>query len=145
MCNALGFAYESRKEFDRAFYYFQKGNSQQRALESYDPVETEVATDRHIEIFTPEFLEAREGKGACDDAPIFIVGLPRSGSTLLEQILASHSEVDGTHELSDLGMVVRSLPQRSSKQRFPDNLPDLAVKVWASLGEAVSIESDPHG
>lgn len=136
LCNALGFAYESRKEYDRAFYYFHKGNSQQRALESYDPVETEAATDRHIEIFTPEFIGARDGKGACDDAPIFIVGLPRSGSTLLEQILASHSEVDGTHELSDLGMVVRSLPQRSPKHRFPDNLPDLASKVWASLGEA---------
>ena len=135
LCNALGFAHENRRDYDRAFHYFSSGNKKQRALLHYDPVQTEVTTDRHKEIFTRSFVEQRDGLGAENAAPIFIVGLPRSGSTLLEQILASHSEVDGTHELSDLGAVAHSLPVRSTQQRFPENLSVLGDQVWSKLGE----------
>jgi tetratricopeptide (TPR) repeat protein len=136
LCNALGFAFEGRKNFDQAFSYFQQGNDKHRASEIYDPVETEVATDRQIEVFTEEFVNSCEGLGATDSSPIFIVGLPRSGSTLIEQILASHSQVEGTHELSDLGMAVRGLPKQGKGQRFPENLPGLKPQLWSSLGEA---------
>jgi tetratricopeptide (TPR) repeat protein len=135
VCNALGFAFEGRKNFDQAFSYFQQGNEKHRASETYDPVETEVATDRQIKVFTEDFVQNSEGNGASDASPIFIVGLPRSGSTLIEQILASHSQVEGTHELSDLGMAVRGLPRQGKGQRFPENLPGLKPHLWSSLGE----------
>ena len=135
LCNALGFAYEKRKDYDKAFAYFNRGNDKRRESEIYDPVETENLTERLIEVFTEEFLEVHGGKGCADGSPIFIVGLQRSGSTLLEQILASHSQVEGTHELSDLGVIVRSLRGMSPKKdRFPDNLQGLKEQVWANLG-----------
>lgn len=135
LCNALGFAYESHGDYDRAFEYFQLGNDRRRGQESYDPVQTEESTSRQIEVFTPAFIEKNEGRGDPDPAPIFIVGLPRSGSTLIEQILASHSQVEGTHELNDLPMAVHTLPRnRQDKERFPLNLPGLKPHWWAKLG-----------
>ncbi len=136
LCNALGFAHEKREDYSKAFAYFKRGNDKRRESEIYDPVETEHRTDKLIEVFTEEFLAARAGQGNTDASPIFIVGLPRSGSTLLEQILASHSQVEGTHELSDLELIVRSLRGLSRKKdRFPDNLQGLKAQVWARLGE----------
>jgi tetratricopeptide (TPR) repeat protein len=136
LCNALGFAFEQRRNYDTAFSYFKRGNDRRRESEVYDPVETEVLTERLIEVFTKEFFVGLEGRGNADSSPIFIVGLPRSGSTLLEQILASHSQVEGTHELSDLSQVVRSIRGFSpAKDRFPDNLQGLKDEVWANLGE----------
>ncbi len=136
LCNALGFAFEGRKQFDQAFDYFQRGNDKRRESEIYDPVDTEVTTDRYLNVFTPTFMSRNEGQGSTDAAPIFIVGLPRSGSTLIEQILASHSEVEGTHELSDLAQVVHKLPRsKQGKERFPDNLPGLKPQLWRKIGE----------
>ena len=85
---ALGKAHEDRQDYDRAFAYYEHGNSMRRMNESYDPVQTEVIHDRIIETITPEFLKDNAGNGDPDSSPIFIVGLPRSGSTLIEQILA---------------------------------------------------------
>lgn len=135
LCNALGFAYEKRKDFDKAFSYFQRGNEKQREAETYDPVETEVATDRQIEVFDAQFIRKCEGNGDADPSPIFIVGLPRSGSTLIEQILASHSQVEGTHELNDLAITVQSIPKASRMERFPDNLPGLEPHLWSKFGK----------
>ena len=88
-----------------------------------------------IEVFTGEFLDAKSGHGDPDSAPIFIVGLPRSGSTLIEQILASHSMVDGTHELRDLGMVVKSDPRLGRfNPRYPKSLADLDPARLRHLG-----------
>lgn len=132
--NALGLEYEGRKEYGRAFENFEKCNLLQRQAESYDPVETEATTDRVIELFDEEFL----GNGSTSDVeptPIFIVGLPRSGSTLIEQILASHSSAEGTHELSDLSRVVRAVGHSVSRQlRFPDTVKRLKPSGWARLG-----------
>ena len=86
-------------------------------------------------MFNKEFLSQNEGHGLADASPILIVGLPRSGSTLIEQILASHSQVEGTHELSDLGQVVRALPRSKQVQRFPDMLPDLKTPAWSKIGQ----------
>jgi tetratricopeptide (TPR) repeat protein len=105
--NALGFAYEAREDYDRAFSNFDQCCTIRRQAESHDPVHTEDLVDRIIAMFDEEFLSTRPGYGCDDDSPIFIVGLPRSGSTLLEQILSSHSKVEGTHELSDLSRVIQ--------------------------------------
>ena len=76
-----------------------------RARCAYDPVQTETMNDRLVEVFTADFLHSHAGVGNPDPAPIFILGLPRSGSTLLEQILASHREVEGTSELPYVGRI----------------------------------------
>ena len=78
-------------------------------LEHYDPVQTEVANDEILEVFDRSLLQEKAGQGHPDESPIFVVGLPRSGSTLIEQILASHSKVEGTSELPYLGRVATSL------------------------------------
>ncbi|MEE8528288.1 MAG: tetratricopeptide repeat protein, partial [Gammaproteobacteria bacterium] len=88
---ALAKATEDRKDFDRAWQYYEEGNAKRRLAEYYDPVNTEVIHDRVIKVFDREFLAERSDQGHRDPAPIFVLGLPRSGSTLIEQILASHS------------------------------------------------------
>ena len=134
--NALGLDCESRKEYDDAFSHFEQCNLIRRKAEAYDPVETETTTDKIIDIFNEEFFANYIGVGNPDSSPIFIVGLPRSGSTLIEQILASHSRVDGTHELSDLTRVVQKT-RKMARQRspFPDKCIDLSSEEWLSIGE----------
>ena len=130
--NALGLEYEARGDFDRAFASFERCNILRRQQESYDPVDTEATHDRVIRFFDAERLR----KGTAEEVhpvPIFIVGLPRSGSTLIEQILASHSQVEGTHELSDLSKLVRGYRGRRTQQ-FPDTLGGLEPGGWARLG-----------
>ena len=106
---ALGKAYEDSGDYALAFDRYDKGAKLRRRHESYDPVQTESVHDQIIETITPELLEQHAGCGDPRPDPIFIVGLPRSGSTLIEQILASHSEVDGTQELPDLPRVIRTI------------------------------------
>jgi tetratricopeptide (TPR) repeat protein len=106
---ALGKAAEDAGDFDAAWTYYKDGNVRQRALEHYDPVQTEVTNDEIIQVFNRELLEQKQGQGNPDPSPIFIVGLPRSGSTLIEQILASHSHVEGTSELPYVGRAATSL------------------------------------
>jgi len=136
--NALGLEYEGRKDYDRAFVNFERCNALQRKLESYDPVETENNYGRIIELFDSDFLRKNSAVTDPDITPIFIVGLPRSGSTLIEQILASHSQVDATHELGDLSRVVQSAHRRLKKKgdKFPDTLADISRDDWAELGAA---------
>ncbi len=133
--NALGLEYEARKDYDQAFLNFEKCNEVRRKLESYDPVDTEDTHDRVIELFNAGFFE-QPAAAPSDPAPIFVVGLPRSGSTLIEQILASHSRVDGTHELSDLSKVVRAMRRaRRKDKRFPEIVAALNEPGWAHIGE----------
>ena len=99
---ALGKAEEDEGRYQSSFAYYVEANRQRRALINYDPTEMRAAVDRQREIFSHDFFAAREGWGARQDDPIFVVSLPRSGSTLIEQILASHSQVEGTTELSDI-------------------------------------------
>ena len=91
--------------------------------------------DMTIDVFGETFLNANAGRGDPDPAPIFIVGLPRSGSTLIEQILASHSLVDGTHELRDLGMVVKADHRLGRfNPRYPKSLVDFDPERLRHLG-----------
>ena len=100
---ALAKAYEDRGDHERAWEFYRRGNVQQRAEVVYDPVQTEVMNDRLVKVYDEAFMSARRGNGNPDASPIFILGLPRSGSTLLEQILATHSQVEGTAELPYIG------------------------------------------
>jgi len=132
---ALGKAHEDRGDYERAFARYDRGNVLRRPHESYDPVQTELIHDRIIETFSAEFIEKNAGNGDPDPAPIFIVGLPRSGSTLIEQILASHSQVDGTHELPDLARVIRSINQRRlDGEAYPESLKKYDGAALAELG-----------
>ncbi len=133
--NALGFANEARRNFDRAFSHFEQCNRIRRLSESYDPVDTESTHDRVIEMFSKEFL-AQTSADPVQPTPILIVGLPRSGSTLLEQILASHSQVDATHELGDLTRSVQTLRRRARNQeRFPEFLGKTRTAGWSHIGQ----------
>lgn len=133
--NALGLEFEARKDYARAFTNFEKCNKARRPLESYDPVETEGTHDRLIELFSTDFIARNEGVDAAGTTPVLVVGLPRSGSTLIEQILASHSLVDGTHELGDLSRAVQSVRKQSKQRsRFPEALADISIDDWRAIG-----------
>jgi len=133
--NALGLEFDGRGDFDRAFEFIDRGNILRRGQEFYDRVENEEKVDLSIEAFTQQFLEDNAGHGDPEPAPIFIVGLPRSGSTLLEQILSSHSMVDGTHELADLGKIIRSNPQFTGPRlRYPTSIANIDTDGFETLG-----------
>lgn len=132
---SLGKAYEDSGDYDRAFQAYAHGNALRRPQESYDPVHTEMIHDQIIETVSADFLQDNEGNGCPDDAPIFIVGLPRSGSTLIEQILASHSLVDGTHELPDVPRTIKTInDQRPQGEGYPMALRHYG-KELAALGQ----------
>jgi len=109
---ALGKALEDRGEYAESFAWYARGNAQKRAESRYRPEIIENNTRQQIEICTSEFFAARRDWGDPAPDPIFIVGLPRSGSTLVEQILASHSAVEGTQELSLVQQIVAGLRGR---------------------------------
>lgn len=133
--NALGLEFEARGEYGKAFEFFDHACMLRREQEFYDRVENEERTDLTIEAFSGDFLGANEANGCPDSAPIFIVGLPRSGSTLLEQVLSSHSQVDGTHELADLGRVVRSRPVLvEPPARYPASIVNLDAREFLRMG-----------
>ena len=143
--NALGLEYESRKDYDGAFENFARCNQAQRPLEKYDPVDTEDTYGRIIELFTPAFFEKNQGVPDSDVTPVLVVGLPRSGSTLIEQILASHSQVDGTHELGDLSRALQSVRRDKNKHsRFPEALADAEVEEWVEIGREYIRRTEIH-
>ncbi len=133
---ALAKAWEDRGDFERAWRCYEEGNSTQRMAENYDPVRTEVLNDAIIQVFDRELLESRAGQGHPSDEPIFIVGLPRSGSTLLEQILASHSRVEGTAELPYVGIVSNSVGRnRADGVNYPHAVRGLDAAQLRQLGQ----------
>jgi tetratricopeptide (TPR) repeat protein len=103
LCFALGKALEDRGDYAASWQYYARGNAARRLSASYRPDSAEACALRLKQTFTSEFFAARAGWGVDDPSPIFILGLPRSGSTLIEQILASHSHVEGTQELTEIG------------------------------------------
>ncbi len=138
LCFALAKGLEDRGEFAESFRFYQMGNALKRAESHYQPDLIEANTRRQIEICTPEFFVRRRGWGAPDPDPIFIVGLPRSGSTLLEQILASHSQVEGTQELATVQQLVAGLRGRDpepDEARYPRVLEELTDVDVRRLGE----------
>jgi len=133
---ALGKHYENDKAYDRAFTHYQAGASLRRGNEIYDPVQNQVVSERVMETYNTAFFEAHQGWGVDDPSPILVVGLPRSGSTLIEQILASHSQVDATLELGDLGRCVRQISRgRRGKNEYPEATAALKESDVVSLAE----------
>ncbi|HVO47604.1 MAG TPA: sulfotransferase [Steroidobacteraceae bacterium] len=138
LCFALGKALEDRSEFEESFRYYEKGNALKRSKSRYRPESIELNTRLQKETCTREFFAARQGVGAQGRDPIFIVGLPRSGSTLLEQILASHSQVEGTQELADIPRIALEFQGRLAdpdRPRYPTVLAELEHGEFARLGE----------
>jgi tetratricopeptide (TPR) repeat protein len=138
LCFALGKALEDRGEYEKSYRYYERGNQLKHAEIRYRPEIVERNTRMQIGTCTRE-LFARPDVGSCKADPIFIVGLPRSGSTLLEQILASHSRVEGTHELADIQRIVHELQGRedagTANPRYPRVLEDLTAEELLRLGE----------
>jgi len=138
LCFALGKALEDRADYAGAFSYYARGNALKREEVPYAPAGLERSVQAHIDTFTPEFLAAREGSGSARADPIFIVGLPRAGSTLLEQILASHSQVEGTMELADIPRLVQHLSGREQlgvESRYPGVLREIPAGRLREYGE----------
>jgi predicted Zn-dependent protease len=136
LCFALGKAYQDRSQFDESFDFYKLGNDVKIGLERYEADENSNAVDRVAEVCRGDFLTANEACPAPD--PIFVVGLPRSGSTLLEQILASHSQVDGTKELVNILAIVRQLSgkvRRTDESRYPQVLTELSAEQLRKFGE----------
>ena len=106
---ALGKALEDRKDYAASWSFYDRGNTVRRRLGHYRPDVAEACAVRLKQAFTAEVFAERAAWGAADAAPIFILGLPRSGSTLIEQILASHSAVEGTQELTEIGRYAGAL------------------------------------
>ena len=130
---ALGKALEDESDFAAAFAQYDMANTLRRAATRYDPTEMTKCLRDAREIFTPDFFAARSGLGAADPDPIFVVGLPRSGSTLVEQILASHPDIEGTMELPDLVAVSRRVAPDAAD--FPAGLAAFPPEKIKSLGE----------
>ncbi len=138
LCFALGKALEDRGEYARSFHYYARGNELKRQECRYRPEFLENIARLQVATCTREFFAARRGWGYPDAAPIFIVGLPRAGSTLIEQILASHSQVDGTMELPNIAHLVFDLhdPARPpDNPRYPGVLAELTQDDCFGFGK----------
>jgi tetratricopeptide (TPR) repeat protein len=129
---ALGRTLEEAGEYAAAFAHYEAGARLRRPEVSYDADATADQISRTIALATPALFAARAGCGCADPAPIFVVGLPRSGSTLIEQMLASHPLVEGTMELPEMANVAREL---TPARNYPECLAEIAPDRLAAWGE----------
>jgi len=135
---ALGKALEDRGQAADSFRHYAEGNRLRRSMIDYRAEATTGHVERCINLFTADFFEARRGQGSPQTDPIFILGMPRAGSTLIEQILASHPEIEGTMELPDIPAIARRLGgegQAIADSAYPDCLAGLDADALQSLGE----------
>ncbi|MGC2462531.1 MAG: sulfotransferase [Steroidobacteraceae bacterium] len=138
LCFALGKAFEDSAQYAESFRYYERGNALKKSESRYRPGPVERNARLQAAVCTREFFTARQGVGCDRTDPIFIVGLPRAGSTLIEQILASHSKVEGTMELADIPRLVQHLQGRDpddSMPRYPGVLADLSADQLKGFGE----------
>jgi len=142
---ALGKAFEDKKDYEQAWHYYHTGNQQQRMTVEHHPLKMETRHSQLKQIFNKEFLQERADVGYDVSDPILIVGLPRSGSTLIEQILASHTLVEGTSELPVLGKLSESIGQyRTDGIKYPEAAKDLRNKDWRAYGQQYIEETQRH-
>ena len=133
---ALGKAYEDLKDYKRSINFYNEGNDLNRGRSSYDPKAVEAISKRIIKFFNKRFIRDKSDSGDLSPDPIFIVGLPRSGSTLIEQILSSHSKVEGTMELPNMLNMARRLGSGTKDQTsYPEILAKLSTSEIESLGK----------
>jgi tetratricopeptide (TPR) repeat protein len=135
---ALGKALEDQADYAASWGFYARGNALRRTSSRYRTDVAERFAERLKQTMTAEAFAKRAGWGTDSSAPIFVLGLPRSGSTLIEQILASHAQVEGTHELTEIGRYVGELCGRDPDCGLPENpaaLLDLTVAQARALGE----------
>ena len=136
---ALGKAFEDRHDYKQAFHHYAKGNDLKKPTTHYVAEQLQRRIDSQISICTQAFLESKKDLGNNSADPIFIVGLPRSGSTLLEQILASHSQVDGTMELHNILDLAKRLRGRDNENdenpRYPQIITELDNSYFERFGD----------
>ena len=132
---ALGKAYESRKDYAASFNNYQKGNWNQRKKIDYNSENQKISTDEQIDFFTTnrDLLNKHVGHSASD--PIFILGLPRAGSTLIEQILSSHSQIEGTQELPNILTTSKKIRMQNETVGYPQNILNLSNNEFIKLGK----------
>jgi tetratricopeptide (TPR) repeat protein len=141
---ALARALEQRQQYSEAFAHYARGNGLRRRTSGFDMTAFESKTERIIACCDEAFFASRAGAGCDDPAPIFIVGLPRSGSTLVEQILASHSSIEGTMELPNILTQVRELDRLDPKgDGYPERLRELPPASLAAAGRRYLAETRP--
>ena len=147
LCFALGKALEDREQVAESWAYYERGNALKRSESRYRPEIIETNTRKQIEVCTRAFFEQRAGWGDPRPDPIFILGLPRSGSTLLEQILASHSQVEGTQELSDVQRFVIDIQGHDpdpDNPPYPAALADMTRDDFLRLGQAYLADTEVY-
>lgn len=136
---ALGKAYEDSKDYDAAFSHYQAGNTLKRETSNHSKEQLDIRISTQLDVCTAELFERLKDVGHDAPDPIFILGLPRAGSTLLEQILASHSNVDGTMELHDILDLAKRLRGRDKASdpspRYPRILGELPTERFAQFGQ----------
>ena len=143
---ALGKAHEDRHDAAAAFRHYADGNRLRASISRYDPLMIGDWVDKCIGFFVPAFYAARAGQGAPANDPIFVVGMQRSGSTLVEQIVASHPAIEGTAELTDIPNIVRQLGETAARhnQPFERYLAGLPADQVRALGETYLETSRIH-
>jgi tetratricopeptide (TPR) repeat protein len=132
---ALGKAYEDREEYEQSFQFYSAGNDLKRRQTRYDADDMQAELAKQKEQCTADLFAKHQRAGYDAPDPIFILGLPRAGSTLLEQILASHSQIDGTLELPNILALAHRLRGRSAgASQYPQVLHDLSGEQFATMG-----------
>src|SRR6202451_1759686 len=122
---ALAKAYDDTGRSEDAFAQLLIGNRLKRQQTAYDEAEMLGRMHRTRDLFTPDFVRARQGSGDPSLLPVFIVGMPRSGTTLIEQILASHPQVHGAGELTDFSQLIDRINDGGSAFHYPEDVPAL--------------------
>ena len=139
LCFALGKAFEDQEDYARSFEFYERGNALKQQTVAHRPEFLNIRASAQKSVCTQGFFAERQTVGHPDRAPIFIVGLPRAGSTLLEQILSSHSQVDGTMELPNVISLAQRLrgtgPQDDDSPRYPQILTELDADYFRRFGE----------
>jgi tetratricopeptide (TPR) repeat protein len=141
---ALAKAYEDRQQYETAFGYYATGNSLKKAQSRYDAERMREELAESQRVCDTQFFVDRKTHGSDVADPIFILGLPRAGSTLLEQILSSHSQVDGTLELPNILSLSQRLRRRSGSEGYPEALLDLSADECKAFGEAYIEDTQIH-
>jgi tetratricopeptide (TPR) repeat protein len=142
---ALGKALEDAGAYQASFEQYKDGNAQFRRQLRPGADSFTNFVQRSKALFTPQFFRERAGSGNASADPIFIVGLPRSGSTLIEQILASHSMIEGTKELTVLSAIaMRGLNTGSTRDGYPENLRSLKMEEFRAAGDEYLARTRPY-
>ena len=131
---ALGKAYEVKKDFDKSFKNYYEGNKVKRGLIKYSSDDTTDNTKRILNFFNKENIQKLAKSSTGDRDPIFVLGMPRSGSTLVDQIISSHSKVDGTQELPNIIKIAAEL-NTNNQNNYPEVLKELDESKLSKLGK----------